>query len=411
LDHILEAVRHLEAAGMQAEADGLRRKCDTDMKAVVEQLKKAEAELATLKSASAKISDGCNSICESSACQNSTASESKCEYSTPKQVSVHIEMIEVNRTKCRENGFDFAEKLSACGTSACLGAGQFGVVKNQDTLKIFLNALRQDALAKVLCKPSVLTVSGRPAQAMIGQHIPVPNKSGSIEYHFAGTEVNVVPVIAQNGKIRLELRCKHSELVAEKMAAVNDQKIPTLSTTQVDTGIEIASGEIAVLTGLPTTRNDQGFAPAEVELLVFVLPEIIEPAKQELHTNWTLPFEACTAYGRPCAAAMPTCCDEGPVFTSACSTKPTCDYPCSSNFLKCGDAFQEPAVCDPFEPKVIDLPAVKFELPETFPAAKHCDGEFHSECTPAVFMPHMAKPMRFTRPVVAPVNFEEPVTR
>jgi hypothetical protein len=49
MDHMLQAIYHLEAAGLQAEADRLRGECDAQMHDVVNRLKSAEAELARLQ--------------------------------------------------------------------------------------------------------------------------------------------------------------------------------------------------------------------------------------------------------------------------------------------------------------------------------------------------------------------------
>jgi hypothetical protein len=49
LDHMLQAIHHLEAAGLQAEADRLRGLCDAQMHEAVNQLRSAEAELLQLR--------------------------------------------------------------------------------------------------------------------------------------------------------------------------------------------------------------------------------------------------------------------------------------------------------------------------------------------------------------------------
>jgi hypothetical protein len=54
LDHILQAIDHLEAAGMATEADQLRRQCDAQMRQVVSELKTAEAEITRLRQALAE---------------------------------------------------------------------------------------------------------------------------------------------------------------------------------------------------------------------------------------------------------------------------------------------------------------------------------------------------------------------
>jgi hypothetical protein len=201
---------------------------------------------------------------------------------------------------------------------------------------------------------------------------------------------------------------------ATRKLQVDNQQFPLLNKTEIDTGIEIASGQTAVLTGLPQVRTEGSAKPSEVDLMVFVRPEIIgtvssQPARL---TNWTLPFESSNSeFSGPCGA-QPVCCDEGSVFSTALKNSAgRCGCECPCDFSKCKNAFPEPASYDPFEPKAIEIPTIKFDLPEVLPASKNCEGEFHTEYAPREFIPQAAKPMRFTRPVVTPVIYEEPVGR
>src|SRR5262249_24254726 len=66
LDHMLQAVHHLEAAGMQCEADRLRRQCDAEVASVIYELKLAQAELAHLHSTAYSPERKANSCQETS---------------------------------------------------------------------------------------------------------------------------------------------------------------------------------------------------------------------------------------------------------------------------------------------------------------------------------------------------------
>jgi ATPase subunit of ABC transporter with duplicated ATPase domains len=51
LDHILQAVHHLEAAGLQGQADQLRQECDGQLRQAANQMKTVETEIARLRDA------------------------------------------------------------------------------------------------------------------------------------------------------------------------------------------------------------------------------------------------------------------------------------------------------------------------------------------------------------------------
>jgi hypothetical protein len=417
IDHILEAVHHLEAAGMQADADALRRKCDQEMKSVVERLKKAEAEVAALKSASLTSAANCTASCE--ACPS--VEGIRCDETgatAAQQVLVNVEMVDVNVSKCRELGLDICSDLFPDLTKVGFACREprFGVIHNADSLQASLEAAKKEGLVKIISRPTIVTLAGRPAQARIGKEVPVPNNSGSLEYQFVGTEFDVVPVVASNGLLHLDLRCNHSELDANQKFQVGGCWIPGLSKTGFDTAIEVASGGTAALTGM--THHDNSSDSSEFQLMVFVRPEIVEPAAAQVRaTNWTTPFESCDSGACSSAfACKPTSCDEGPAFTT-CSAFKKCECGSCEGCGACSyfelfntkNAFPEPSAYDPFEPKVIEIPAFQFELPGTIPVEKQIEADYEAEATPREFIPHMAKPLWLTRPVVAPVNYEEPV--
>src|SRR5262249_15776058 len=158
--HILEAVHHLDAAGMHAEADHLRRECDQQMRTAIAKLRTAETELAHGPHAPAT--------------KNTQADSAVTEPSHHgKQVLVPAQMLELNRTKMRNLGFDFASINPGNFVASSVSAGllqrdgsntaHFATVTGPTAFFGFLDALRQENVVKTLANPSVVTVSGRPA--------------------------------------------------------------------------------------------------------------------------------------------------------------------------------------------------------------------------------------------------------
>ena len=160
------------------------------------------------------------------------------------QVLLHVKVMEVSRTKLRQLGFDWAKitggnmlvsspsGLIAQPASPTLPAGipntntlpplstvtnspiastfGFNVMSGSSAFFGVLEALRQDGLMKIMSEPTLVTVSGRAASFNSGGEIPVPEPQSlgtiSISWKKYGTQIDFVPIVLGNGKIRLELR-------------------------------------------------------------------------------------------------------------------------------------------------------------------------------------------------------------
>ena len=202
------------------------------------------------------------------------------------QVLLHICVMEVSRTKLRALGFDLR-----CGIVQ-RGHGGHG----------FLDALRENDLAKVLAEPTLVALSGRNASFRAGGEFPVvvPGALGtnSIEYKPYGMEIDFVPHVLAGGRIRLEVSPRVSEIDPETRTKLGQHRVPSLNVRQVDTGVEMQAGQTLALAGLIQNRveaENRGIPllaeipylgvpfrhvyhrQDEVELLITVTPELIGP--------------------------------------------------------------------------------------------------------------------------------------
>ncbi|HEY2826376.1 MAG TPA: pilus assembly protein N-terminal domain-containing protein [Pirellulales bacterium] len=237
------------------------------------------------------------------------------------QIMLHVKVAEVSRTKLRELGFDFASinggsfvassisNLLAPGTvagtaipSALGDTVRFGVVRNNTAFFGFLDALRREDLLKILSDPTLVTVSGRPAQFKVGGEIPYPANSTlngvSVAYKDTGITVDFVPVVLGNGNIRLEVRPIDRELdPTQSFEIAPGVESPAFTLRQVDTGVEMKAGQTLAIAGLVQKRLNAskeevpwlGEMPyigaafrkvtqkeEEVELLFLVTPEVVQ---------------------------------------------------------------------------------------------------------------------------------------
>ncbi|MEQ8846461.1 pilus assembly protein N-terminal domain-containing protein [Botrimarina sp.] len=178
---------------------------------------------------------------------------------------------------------------------------EFAVTDGTDALVGFLDALQQKDVAKILAEPNIVAVSGRPAQFNEGGEIPiiVPQSLGNvaIEYKPFGTQVDFLPIVLGNGKIRLEVRPRVSDLDFSNAVIINNTQVPALTVRQVDTAVEMSAGQTFAIAGLiqqRTTSTQRGVPflmdipilgvpfrsnsneVEEVELLILVTPEFVD---------------------------------------------------------------------------------------------------------------------------------------
>ncbi len=236
------------------------------------------------------------------------------------QVLLHVKVMEISRTKARTMGFDFAQingdDFLTSGISGLLGdftsasglvettggeTASFGILNNQQAFFGLIEALRKNSLLKILAEPDLVAISGRPSSFNVGGEFPilVPQSLGtvSIEYKKFGTQLDFVPIVLGNGRIRLEVRPRVSEIDNTRSVTINETTIPGLRVREVETGVEMRSGQTLAIAGLIQTRmeNEVRAVPFlgdlpwigaafrrtnsvtnEIELLILVTPELVD---------------------------------------------------------------------------------------------------------------------------------------
>jgi pilus assembly protein CpaC len=277
------------------------------------------------------------------------------------QVLLKVKVMEVSRTKLREAGFDFNQQsggsffTSAAGGAITNGnqigslAGrtniQFGIVDGNNTFFGFLQFLSQRNMVKTLADPTLVTVSGRPASFNAGGEIFFQISNGvsgtTVESEKFGTQVDFLPIVLGNGRVRLEVRPKISDI--DNSAQLGNELFRT-RLSEVDTGVEMMAGQTLALAGLIQTKvntqkrgipylMDVPYVGAafrsvkvdeeEVELLIMVTPEFADamdphevppcgpgmetmsPRDCDLYFKGHMEVPACG----PCGASDPCACN------------------------------------------------------------------------------------------------------
>ncbi len=277
------------------------------------------------------------------------------------QVLLKVKVMEADRNRLRNAGFDFAQtsgnsfftaaagglltKEAQIGTRAGVSTVQFGVGDGSNHFFANLQALEQRQLIKTLADPVIVTLSGRPATFNSGGEIFFQISNGvsgtTVQSEKFGTAVDFLPIVLGNGRIRLEVRPKISDI--DNSAQLGNELFRT-RLSEVDTGVEMNAGQTLAIAGLiqtkvtnevrgipylmnapyvgaafRTTRADE----KEVELLILVTPEFADamdpnevppcgpgmetmsPTSCDLYFKGKIEVPSCG----PCGASQPCYCN------------------------------------------------------------------------------------------------------
>ncbi|NOX55637.1 MAG: hypothetical protein GXP27_14605 [Planctomycetes bacterium] len=247
------------------------------------------------------------------------------------QVKLKVKVMEVQRSKIRQLGFNFLYlnkngylsstpgQLTEVGEinlpfkpgnpgvvftpdSLAEAAISFGLIGDHNIFNGFFQALKEEGLLKILAEPTVVTTNGRPATLLSGGEFPilVPQSLGtvSIEWREFGTRLEAVPIILGNGRLRLELQPEVSERDFSNAVSVGGLTVPGLTTRRVNTQVEMRFGQTLIIGGLIANRRTAetdkipilGELPwigmafrrvryddVETELIIMVTPELVAP--------------------------------------------------------------------------------------------------------------------------------------
>ena len=268
----------------------------------------------------------------------------------PRQVMLHVKLAELNRTAIRQLGVSWldpknnailastvgnaanitatagappiqqsavtnargalapiASSFGASATGVPNNAQLFGIF-NAGQFSIFLNALRSNAMAKILAEPNLMAMDGQPAQFLSGGQFPYPVPQSSsipggtavvtVQFQNFGTSLVFIPNILANDEIQLDVQPEFSKLNFGAGTTVNGGVVPAIDKRSARTVVRLREGQTLAIAGLlQTTTNAStvrvpllGDLPivgglfssnqintVETELVVMVTPEFVAP--------------------------------------------------------------------------------------------------------------------------------------
>jgi len=189
----------------------------------------------------------------------------------------------------------------------------FGIAAN---ISSRINFLASNGDAVTLAEPVLSSVSGGSASFLAGGEVPYPsigaNGQTVVQFKEYGIRLDVSPVVDDAGNVRTVVRTEISQIDP----AVSVQGAPGLLTRRAETEVNVRSGETIVISGLLSAESSkdidrvpgigrlpvigalfrsQNTRNAVSELVIFVTPEVIEPAHSPLADRDRRRFESSTA--------------------------------------------------------------------------------------------------------------------
>lgn len=198
---------------------------------------------------------------------------------------------------------DIAGLATDGGFSGTFGYQNFVGSFLQSQVSIDLDALERIGVARTLAEPNLTTISGEAANFLAGGEIPVPtppNDQGisGIEYRPFGVTLGFTPVVLSEDRISLQIQTEVSEIAAQ--GAISGA--PSFTTRNVESTVELPSGQSMMLAGLIQSRTSQqldqipgiknvpvlgalfqsrDFSNDETELVIMITPYLVNPARKD----------------------------------------------------------------------------------------------------------------------------------
>lgn len=193
------------------------------------------------------------------------------------EVVIDVELLEVDRTRLKEYGLQFASP----GTTPPGIAGSADVNRDGLTLRslrnltqadvfmsgvpgIYYRLLKNDENTRTLANPQLRTSEGLPAQAKFGERVPVPITTfapiatggvnqqpiTSYQYETIGVNIDITPRTHHDDEVSLALK-----ITLSSVSGTGFGGLPTFGNREVTTTIRLKDGETNMLAGL--IRDDE----------------------------------------------------------------------------------------------------------------------------------------------------------
>jgi pilus assembly protein CpaC len=171
-----------------------------------------------------------------------------------------------------------------------------------------IQALEQNNVLQILAEPNLMTESGKEASFLAGGEFPFPILQGTtgggfagitIQFKEFGVRLNFTPTLTADGLIHLKVKPEVSSLDFTNALTIQGFLIPALTTTKVESDMQLRDGQSFAIAGLLDNRvtdqfdkipwigdvpilgklfQSRSLTKSKNELLIVVTPRIVHPS-------------------------------------------------------------------------------------------------------------------------------------
>ena len=179
-------------------------------------------------------------------------------------IAISADVVEISGSIEKDIGFNWAPFQTGINfgeKSPIPGIIKIGDFERQTLLQTSLKLLETEGKAQLLSNPKVITKSGTQANFVVGgdQPYPVTNNQGvGVEFKKFGVILNVLPIVDPNRKdyVSAQMQLEVSNPDFSKTVTVGNTSVPSMVTRQIQTEVEIKSGETIVIGGLKSSNKN-----------------------------------------------------------------------------------------------------------------------------------------------------------
>lgn len=188
------------------------------------------------------------------------ASAASLSAQSSQMVAVSADIVEISGSMQKTSGFSW-NQLFDFSERSIPGVFTVGEFDRKTALTTTLKLLETEGKAQLLSNPKVITKSGTQANFTVGGEVPVPysnNQGVGAEFKKYGVILQVLPTIIPDKKdqVDVQIALEVSNPDYSKPVVVSGTTIPSMITRQVQTEVELKSGETLVIGGLKRSNRN-----------------------------------------------------------------------------------------------------------------------------------------------------------
>ena len=175
-------------------------------------------------------------------------------------VAVSADVVEISGTMQSVKGFSW-NQLFDFEEASIPGILSLGEFERKTAVTTRLRLMETEGRAQVLSNPKIVTSSGNSAKITVGGKVPIPivnNQGVGSQLEEYGILLNVLPTIIpeRNNIIDLQVQLSVSTVDYSRTVVIGTATAPSFTNRDVETHVEINSGETLVIGGLKSSMRN-----------------------------------------------------------------------------------------------------------------------------------------------------------